>query len=117
MLSFCRSTMIGHAAVPRDGTAIGSRRMHERGDEPGSKGMDRLTACVEQLDRLRSPAGISFERGGGALAATIHPASREAGQGYLSRIWRFGLDGGARRLTDGQGSDDHPRFSPVDDRL
>jgi dipeptidyl aminopeptidase/acylaminoacyl peptidase len=79
--------------------------------------MDRLTACVERLDRLRSPAGICFERGGGALAAAIHPASREPGQGYLSRIWRFGLDGGARRLTDGPGSDDHPRFSPVDDRL
>jgi dipeptidyl aminopeptidase/acylaminoacyl peptidase len=79
--------------------------------------MDKLTDCVERLDRLRSPSGISFEHGGAAIAAAVHPASRERDQSYLSRIWRFGLDGSARLLTAGPGSDDHPRWSPVDDRL
>src|SRR5262249_54541768 len=56
-------------------------------------------------------------RRGDAIAATIRPASRERGKGYGGRIWRFGLDGTARPLTEGPGDDGLPRHCPVDDRL
>ena len=55
--------------------------------------MDRLANAVDRLDRLRYPSDISFDRGGRALAAAVRPASREAGQSYQSRIWRFTFDG------------------------
>ena len=44
--------------------------------------MDKLALAVEQLDRLRFPSDISFDREGGALAAAVRPASREPGESY-----------------------------------
>jgi len=72
---------------------------------------------LERLDRLRSPSGLSFDRRGRALAATITPASYEPGESYQSRIWRFTLSGKATQLTQGPGADDLPCYSPLDDRL
>jgi len=79
--------------------------------------MEKLFEAVDRLDRLRFPSDISFDRSGGALAAAVRPASREAEQSYQSRIWRFTLDGAATALTDGPNGDYLPRYSPVDDRL
>ena len=79
--------------------------------------MDKLAEAMDRLDRLRFPSDISFDREGSALAATVRPASREKGQSYQSRIWRFGLDGTAKQLTDGPNGDGLPRYSPVDGRL
>jgi dipeptidyl aminopeptidase/acylaminoacyl peptidase len=78
---------------------------------------DRFAQVLERLDRVRFPSEISFDRSGHALATAISPASHEAGESLQSRIWRFALDGDARQLTHGPGSDDLPRYSPVDDRL
>ena len=72
---------------------------------------------LERLDRLRSPSGLSFDRHGQALAATIAPATYESGESYQSRIWRFTLSGKATQLTQGPGADDLPCYSPLDDRL
>ena len=79
--------------------------------------MDRLTDCVERLERLRHPSDLCFARGGDAIIATVSPASHRAGESYQSRLWRFGLDGSAEALTDGPGSDGAPRPSPIDERL
>ena len=79
--------------------------------------MDRLTDCVERLERLRHPSDLCFARGGDAIIATVSPASHRAGESYQSRLWRFGLDGSAEALTNGPGSDGAPRPSPIDERL
>ena len=79
--------------------------------------MDKLTEALDRLEALRLPSDISFDHKGGALAATVRPASRERGQSYQSRIWLFGLDGTAKQLSDGPNGDRLPRYSPVDDRL
>ena len=79
--------------------------------------MDLLTDCVDRLQCLRSPSDLAFTRGGDAVIATVTPERRKAGESYQSRLWRFGLDGSARPLTEGPGSDSTPRLSPVDDRL
>lgn len=79
--------------------------------------MDKLAEAIDRLDRLRFPSDISFDRKGGALAAAVRPASHEKDQSYQSRIWRFGLDGTAKQLTDGPNGDTLPRYSPVDDQL
>jgi dipeptidyl aminopeptidase/acylaminoacyl peptidase len=76
-----------------------------------------LADRLDRQDRLRTPADLGFERQGGAIIAAVRPASRGAGQSYATRIWRFGLDGTARQLTDGPGADELPRPSPVDDRI
>jgi dipeptidyl aminopeptidase/acylaminoacyl peptidase len=79
--------------------------------------MDKLAEALDRLDRLRCPSDVSFDREGTALAATVRPVSREKDQSYQSRIWRFGLDGTAKQLTDGPNGDALPRYSPVDGRL
>src|SRR5690348_5014002 len=79
--------------------------------------MSGLAARLERLERLRHPADLGFARRGGAILATVRPASREPNRSYASRIWRFGLDGTAQALTDGPGADELPRCSPVDDRI
>ncbi len=76
-----------------------------------------VALAVERLGRLRYPSDISFERGGGALAAAVRPANREPNESYQSRIWRFTLDGSSTQLTHGPNGDYTPRCSPVDDRL
>ncbi|MGH6880627.1 prolyl oligopeptidase family serine peptidase [Hypericibacter sp.] len=77
----------------------------------------RFAQVLERLDRVKLPSGLSFHRSGRTLAATVSPATREAGKSYQSRIWRFTLDGGAKQLTHGPGNDDQPAWSPLDDRL
>jgi dipeptidyl aminopeptidase/acylaminoacyl peptidase len=79
--------------------------------------MDKLVRAVGQLDRLRFPSDVSFSWEGGAVAAAVRPASREPGDSYASRVWRFELDGAASQLTHGPNGDYLPRYSPVDDRL
>jgi hypothetical protein len=60
-----------------------------------------VALAVERLGRLRYPSDVTFERGGGALAAAVRPASREPNESYQSRIWRFTLDGASTQLTHG----------------
>ena len=79
--------------------------------------MDKLAEVLGRLDRVRFPSDVTFHHSGRAIAAAIHPASREAEQSYQSRIWRYDLDGTAVQLTDGPNGDYTPRYSPVDDRL
>jgi dipeptidyl aminopeptidase/acylaminoacyl peptidase len=79
--------------------------------------MNRLARVLDRLDSIRFPSDISFDRTGAALAATVRPASREAGQSYQSRIWRFTLGGDAVQLTHGPNADHLPRYSPVDGGL
>lgn len=79
--------------------------------------MDLLTDCVDRLQRLRHPSDLAFTRAGDVLIATVTPSKRGIGEGDQGRLWRFGLDGSARQLSDGPGGDSMPRPSPVDDRL
>ena len=80
--------------------------------------LEKLRGAVARLDRLRLPADLSFTRDGTAVAATVQPATREAGESLQSRIWLFGLDGREPiELTHGPNGDALPRWSPKDDRL
>src|SRR5512138_2593130 len=79
--------------------------------------MDKLPEVIGRLDRVQFPSDISFHHGGRAIAASIRPAGRDAGQSYQSRIWRYELDGAATQLTHGPNGDHSPRWSPVDGRL
>ena len=80
--------------------------------------MDKLRDAVARLDRLRHPEDLSFTRDGTAIAATQQPATREAGESFQGRIWKFRLDGGEPvQLTHGPNGDALPRWSPKDDRL
>jgi dipeptidyl aminopeptidase/acylaminoacyl peptidase len=79
--------------------------------------MDSLVRIVDRLHGVRRPSDITFDHKGDALAATVRPATREAGQSYQSRIWRFTLGGEAVELTHGPNADHLPRYSPVDHRL
>ena len=79
--------------------------------------MTGLIACLDALERIKHPSDLTFRRDGKALAATISPATREAGQSHASRIWRFDLAGGSGQLTFGPGCDALGRYSPLDDRL
>src|SRR5215204_1477698 len=82
-----------------------------------SDDLEALALAVDRLDRLSLPSDLSFDRDGSALAATIQPSARDAGESYQSRIWRFMLDGIASQLTHGPNGDYLPRYSPVDERL
>lgn len=79
--------------------------------------MDLLTDCVDRLQRLEHPSDLAFTRGGDGLIATVTPTKRGARESAPSRLWRFGLDGSARQLTEGPGGDSMPRPSPLDGRL
>ena len=67
--------------------------------------MTGLIACLDALERIKHPSDLTFRRDGKGLAATISPATREAGQSHASRIWRFDLAGGSGQLTFGPGCD------------
>ena len=60
--------------------------------------MEKLRDAVARLDRLRHPEDLSFTRDGAAIAATLQPATREAGESFQGRIWLFGSTG-ARRCS------------------
>jgi dipeptidyl aminopeptidase/acylaminoacyl peptidase len=79
--------------------------------------MDKLAEVVGRLDRLQFPSNISFDRAGKTITTAIRPAGRDADESYQSRIWCFGIDGGAKQLTHGPNGDYLPRCSPVDNRL
>src|SRR6185503_2965790 len=80
--------------------------------------MDKLAEVIGRLDRVQFPSGISFHRGGKAIATAVRPAGRDADESYQSRIWRYELSGGgAMQLTHGPNGDYAPSWSPVDDRL
>ena len=58
--------------------------------------MDMLADGRRAARPAALPVGsLASTRDGEALAAAVRPASREAGESYQSRIWRFGLDGSA----------------------
>ena len=80
--------------------------------------MAKLREAVAGLDRLLHPGDLSFRRDGKAIAATLRPSTREAGESFRGRIWLFHLDGRPPiKLTDGPNWDQLPRWSPKDDRL
>lgn len=79
--------------------------------------MSNLSDVIERLGRLKHPSDLGFDRGGRTIVASLNPASRETGQSYQSRIWRFSFDGTATQLTHGPNGDYSPRCSPVDDRI
>jgi dipeptidyl aminopeptidase/acylaminoacyl peptidase len=78
---------------------------------------DRFERMLAVLDRVRSPADLSLNHRGDALAVAVNPAHHEAGSSSESRIWHVGLDGATEQLTFGSPSDAMPRWSPTDDRL
>lgn len=73
----------------------------------------RLPMAVRWLDRLRWVSDLSFDAGGTALLATVSPSSTPQDEPLASRIWRFGLDGEVRPLTEGPNSDALPKASPA----
>jgi dipeptidyl aminopeptidase/acylaminoacyl peptidase len=87
-------------------------------------GLDQAMAAAaweDVLDRLEAFQGASqltLHRGGTAIAATVSPSTRRAGESFESRIWSFPLDGTpAAPLTQGPGADALPAFSPTDDAM
>ena len=55
--------------------------------------MEKIRDAVARLDRLRYPADLSFTRDGDGNAASLQPATREAGESFQGRIWRSGSTG------------------------
>lgn len=79
--------------------------------------MSNLSDVIERLGRLKQPSDLGFDRDGRSIVACLNPVSRETGQSFQSRIWRFSLDGAATQLTHGPNGDYAPRCSPADDRV
>ena len=73
-----------------------------------------LNPLLEPLDLLRGPSDLGWSPAGGAVFATVAPASYGKGEGYRSWIWQFPLEGEPTRVMDAAGpeSDVRPQFSP-----
>ncbi len=76
-----------------------------------------LPEAISWLDRLQFISGLTFDRTGGSLLATIRPASAPKGEASASRIWRFGVHGAATQITRGPNSDAAAKPSPADDSI
>ena len=74
---------------PRRAGENTSRMSPNRTKSRPADAMDKLRDAVARLDRLRHPEDLSFTRDGTAIAASLQPATREAGESFQGRIWLF----------------------------